>query len=77
MTKTESQMKVLEQAFWQTYPTLSDHRHYTFDDLFPMLDPDTYDQVLWDMVESCVLPLMPVIPLQNNGEIYQYGLYYH
>ena len=77
MNKTESQMKVLEQVFWQTYPTLSDHRDYTFDDLFPMLNRDTYEQVFWGMVDSCVLPLIPVIPLQDNGVVSRFALDYH
>lgn len=77
MTKTDAIKKTLEQAFWSIYPHLDERQDYQFEDLFPHLDSALYTDAFWQLIDSNTLPLIPVIPLQNNGTVTQYGLDYH
>jgi hypothetical protein len=75
MSKTESIHKALEHAFWVKFPSLNEHRDYTFDELFsdlirnmPQDGLAEYKSSFFNMVITCELPLTPVIPLPyDNG----------
>jgi hypothetical protein len=77
MNKTKAMKTALEQAFWVKYPSLQNDGQYTFDELFPTIKTSIYQDVFWQLVESNELPLIPVIPLQNNGVVNQVALDYH
>ena len=76
MNKINSMKRALEQAFWANYPTLNEQRDYGFEDLFSQLDPTVYSEIFWQLVQSNELPLIPVIPLQNNGVVNRVALDY-
>ena len=77
MNKINAMKKALEQAFWVNYPHLDEKQDYEFEDLFTQMDPTVYSEIFWQLVESNELPLIPVIPLQNNGVVTKVALDYH
>ena len=81
MKKVCALEKSLAQAFWMTYPTLTESHGYSFGDLFPELvkavpynQIDDYEKSFHSMVDSGELPLIPVIPLQGGKEVSQFAL---
>jgi hypothetical protein len=74
MNKTESMKKALEHTFWANYSTLNERNDYTFSDLFPMMESTQYEGLFGEMVDKQELPLVPVIPLQNNGTVTRFAL---
>ena len=73
--------KALAQAFWLTYPRLTESHDYSLRDLFPELvkavphsQIDDYEKSFHSMIDSGELPLIPVIPLQRGMEVSQFAL---
>ena len=77
MTKIDLMKKALEHAFLIIYPSLQDSEQYTFEELLPTLKSSEYRDIFWQLVESNELPLVPVIPIQNNGVVTRVALDYH
>lgn len=77
MYKINATKKALEQAFWVKYPHLDEKLDYEFEDLFPQLDSTVYTESFWQLVQLNELPLIPVIPLQNNRVVNRVALDYH